>query len=96
MCKIEREGRMPIIFDDDTQMFNNTAFIDELASLLRVGGYVPDRHKNVIIPMLIVTRFDYVLKDTKQLVLDTIDAFGEEWDKMSESEKEITILKLIH
>lgn len=96
MCKIEREGRMPIIFDDDTQMFNNTAFIDELASLLRVGGYVPDRYKNVIIPMLIVTRFDYVLKDTKQLVLDTIDAFGEEWDKMSESEKEITILKLIH
>lgn len=36
MCKLLRNGRMPIVFDDDSQMFNNTAFIDELASLLRV------------------------------------------------------------
>lgn len=63
MCKFEREGKMPIIFDDDSQMFFNTGFIDELASLLRVGGYVPDRYKNVIIPMMIITRLDYVLKD---------------------------------
>ncbi len=29
MCKLEREGKMPIIFDDDSQMFFNTGFIDE-------------------------------------------------------------------
>lgn len=96
MQKLEREGKMPIIFDEDTQMFNNTAFIDELASLLRVGGYVPDRYKNVIIPMLIVTRLDYVLKDTKKLVLKVIDDFGEEWGKMTESERNTTLVNLIH
>ena len=70
MCKFEHEGKMPIIFDDDSQMFFNTGFIDELASLLRVGGYVPDRYKNVIIPMMIITRLDYVLKDGKKELLD--------------------------
>lgn len=96
MQKLEFDGKMPIIFDDDTQMFNNTQFIDELASLLRVGGYVPDRYKNVIIPMLIVTRLDYVLKDTKEKLLDTIKEFGEEWDKMTEAEKNTTLTNLIH
>lgn len=27
MFKFEREGKMPIIFDDDSQMFFNTGFI---------------------------------------------------------------------
>ena len=77
MFKFEREGKVPIIFDDDSQMFFNTGFIDELASLLRVGGYVPDRYKNVIIPMMIITRLDYVLKDGKRELLDTIKGFEE-------------------
>lgn len=88
MCKLLRNGRMPIVFDDDSQMFNNTAFIDELASLLRVGGYVPDRYKNVIIPMLIITRLDYVLRNTKQIVLDTLKQFEDEGTEMDTKEKE--------
>lgn len=90
MCKFEREGKMPIIFDDDSQMFFNTGFIDELANLLRVGGYVPDRYKNVIIPMMIITRLDYVLKDGKRVLLDTIKGFEEagQWSVMSQAEKD--------
>ena len=90
MYKFERKDKMQIIFDDDSQMFFNTGFIDELASLLRVGGYVPDRYKNVIIPMMIITRLDYVLKDRKRELLGEIDAFKEtkQWDAMSQAEKD--------
>lgn len=90
MCKFEREGKMPIIFDDDLQMFFNTGFIDELASLLRVGGYVPDRYKNVIIPMMIITRLDYVLKEDKEKLLKEIGGFKKDgtWETMSQAEKD--------
>lgn len=90
MCKFEREGKMPIIFDDDSQMFFNTGFIDELASLLRVGGYVPDRYKNVIIPMMIITRLDYVLKEDKEKLLKEIKGFKKDgtWETMSQAEKD--------
>ncbi|MBD5554438.1 MAG: N-6 DNA methylase [Roseburia sp.] len=97
MCKYEREGRMPIIFDDDSQMFYNTGFIDELASLLRVGGYVPDRYKNVIIPMMIITRLDYVLKDGKEELLDVIKGFEDagQWTTMNQAEKDEFIITYI-
>lgn len=97
MCKYEREGKMPIIFDDDSQMFYNTGFIDELANLLRVGGYVPDRYKNVIIPMLIITRLDYVLKDGKEDLLEDIEGFKQdgEWDEMTQTEKDEHITSYI-
>lgn len=92
MSKIEREGKMPIIFDDDSQMFFNTGFIDELANLLRVGGYVPDRYKNVIIPMMIITRLDYVLnlEDKKKKLLKEIDGFKKDgtWEIMSPAERD--------
>ncbi len=90
MWKRVHEGRMPIIFDDDSQMFYNTGFIDELAGLLRVGGYVPDRYKNVIIPMMIITRLDYVLKDGKKELLDVVKGFEEagQWASMNQAEKD--------
>ncbi len=57
---------------------------------MRVGGYVPDRYKDVIIPMMIITRLDYVLKDGKKELLDTINGFEEagQWTVMTQAEKD--------
>lgn len=88
MCKkIKEEGKMKIIFDDDTNVINNDiGFIDSMADLLRVGGYVPDRYKNVIIPMLIITRLDYILVDTHEEVKNQVEELKELGEELSESE----------
>ena len=44
-------------------------FIWRIANLLR-GPYTSDRYKDVILPMVVLRRFDCVLEPTKEAVLD--------------------------
>lgn len=62
MCKVG------IIFDDSLNTATNVPFIDTIASILRDSkdkeeGYLPEEYKNVIIPMLVITRLDLVWAD---------------------------------
>lgn len=62
MCKVG------IIFDDSLNTATNVPFIDTIANILRDSkdkeeGYLPEEYKNVIIPMLVITRLDLVWAD---------------------------------
>ncbi|WP_010299462.1 type I restriction-modification system subunit M N-terminal domain-containing protein [Clostridium senegalense] len=68
MCKIG------IVYDENINQISNVAFIDDIANILRDSkdkedGYLPEEYKNVIIPMLVITRLDMVLMKTKSKVL---------------------------
>lgn len=65
--------RYGIIFDDSVNNTTNVPFIDAIANILRDSkdkeeGYLPEEYKNVIIPMLVITRLDLVLEDTRDAV----------------------------
>lgn len=65
--------RYGIIFDDSVNNTTNVPFIDAIANILRDSkdkeeGYLPEEYKNVIIPMLVITRLDLVLEDTREAV----------------------------
>ena len=45
-------------------------FIWSIANKLR-GSYMPDKYGDVIIPMVIIRRFECTLEKTKRAVLDT-------------------------
>ena len=57
-----------IIFDENMNMTVNVPFIDTIANILRDSkdkeeGYLPEEYKNVIIPMLVITRLDLEICD---------------------------------
>lgn len=65
MCKVG------IIFDDSLNTATNVPFIDTIANILRDSkdkeeGYLPEEYKNVIIPMLVITRLDLVWADISE------------------------------
>lgn len=60
--------KVGIIFDDSLNTATNVPFIDTIANILRDSkdkeeGYLPEEYKNVIIPMLVITRLDLVWAD---------------------------------
>lgn len=57
-----------IIFDENMITTINVPFIDTIANILRDSkdkeeGYLPEEYKNVIIPMLVITRLDLEICD---------------------------------
>ena len=57
-----------IIFDEEINTVVNIPFIDTIANILRDSkdkeeGYLPEEYKNVIIPMLVITRLDLEICD---------------------------------
>lgn len=67
MCKIG------IYFNDELNVATNIPFIDGITNALRDSkdkeeGYLPEEYKNVIIPMLVITRLDLVLRDVSDKI----------------------------
>ena len=68
---------MPIdnkVMWDDTSInvSKEVAMVWSIANKLR-GPYKPDKYKDVIIPMVIIRRFECALEDTKDKVLEVVE-----------------------
>lgn len=56
-------------FSTNVNITEQVNFIWKIANKLR-GPYKPEKYKDVIIPMCIIRRFECVLEDTKEAVLE--------------------------
>ena len=54
--------------DSPVDVTQEANFIWSIANKLR-GSYMPDKYGDVIIPMVIIRRFEFALKDTKEAVV---------------------------
>lgn len=66
-------NRTEVIWDDDTSInvSKEVAMVWSIANKLR-GPYKPDKYKDVIIPMVIIRRFECALEETKTRVLEAV------------------------
>lgn len=72
MCK-----NVNVIFQNSSvDVSKEVDFVFSIANKLR-GAYKPDKYKDVIIPMLIIRRFECALEDTKDMVLKAIETSEE-------------------
>lgn len=63
-----------VMFDDTSiDVSKEVALVWSIANSLR-GAYTSDKYKEVIIPMVIIRRFECALKETKQAVVDKFKA----------------------
>lgn len=63
-----------IIFDDSSiDVSREVALVWSIANTLR-GAYTSDKYKDVIIPMVIIRRFECALAETKQIIVDKYKA----------------------
>ena len=63
-----------VMFDDTSiDVSKEVALVWSIANTLR-GAYTSDKYKDVIIPMVIIRRFECALADTKQAVLKKFKA----------------------
>jgi type I restriction enzyme M protein len=63
-----------MIFDDTSiDVSKEVALVWSIANSLR-GAYTSDKYKDVIIPMVIIRRFECALADTKQIVIEKYKA----------------------
>ena len=62
-------NRAVILDEDSIDVTAETSLVFSIANTLR-GTYTPDKYKNVIIPMVIIRRFECALEPTKATVLD--------------------------
>ena len=58
---------------------NHINFIWQIADLLR-GPYRPPQYERVMLPMIVLRRFDCVLYDTKDKVLSKFEGLKNKWD----------------
>lgn len=87
-----------IIFDENMNMTVNVPFIDTIANILRDSkdkeeGYLPEEYKNVIIPMLVITRLDLEICDEEtQKKIQKRLAIIEQQNDMDEKKKHDMLL----
>ena len=63
-----------VMFDDTSiDVSKEVALVWSIANSLR-GAYTSDKYKEVIIPIVIIRRFECALKETKQAVVDKFKA----------------------
>lgn len=63
-----------VMFDDTSiDVSKEVALVWSIANSLR-GAYTSDKYKEVIIPMVIIRRFECALAETKQAVVDKYKA----------------------
>lgn len=91
MCK------MGIHFDDSINTTANVPFIDMIANVLRDSkdkeeGYLPEEYKNVIIPMLVITRLDLVMDDeTREKVRKRYEMIKDREDMTKEQKHDMLV-----